>query len=158
MTAPNIHPTAIVADGARLGSGVRIGPYSIVGSNVTLGNNVELVSHAVVEGNTTIGPGTRIFPFASVGPRVILLNERRTSRSDLELGSLISHVNAQDAIASSSLQDATTDAKGGCGSHRRKPCMCSDEQGRTLECTLGLSNMNLGMFSWIEQHGDRQTT
>lgn len=67
MTAPNIHPTAIVADGARLGSGVRIGPYSIVGSNVTLGNNVELVSHAVVEGNTTIGPGTRIFPFASVG-------------------------------------------------------------------------------------------
>lgn len=67
MTAPNIHPTAIVADGARLGSGVRIGPFSIVGSNVTLGNNVELVSHAVVEGNTTIGPGTRIFPFASVG-------------------------------------------------------------------------------------------
>jgi len=67
VTAPNIHPTAIVADGARLGSGVRIGPYSIVGSNVTLGNNVELVSHAVVEGNTTIGPGTRIFPFASVG-------------------------------------------------------------------------------------------
>ncbi len=67
MTAAVIHPTAIVADGARLGEGVRIGPYSIVGSNVTLGNNVELVSHAVVEGNTTIGPGTRIFPFASVG-------------------------------------------------------------------------------------------
>lgn len=62
-----IHPTAIVADGARLGEGVRIGPYSIVGSNVTLGDNVELVSHAVVEGNTSIGPGTRIFPFASVG-------------------------------------------------------------------------------------------
>ena len=62
-----IHPTAIVADGARLGEGVRIGPYSIVGSNVTLGNNVELISHAVVEGNTSIGPGTRIFPFASVG-------------------------------------------------------------------------------------------
>ncbi|MBB4050595.1 UDP-N-acetylglucosamine acyltransferase [Devosia subaequoris] len=67
MTAPVIHPTAIVADGARLGANVRIGPYSIVGSNVTLGDNVELVSHAVVEGNTTIGPGTRIFPFASVG-------------------------------------------------------------------------------------------
>jgi len=67
VTAPVIHPTAIVADGARLGANVRIGPYSIVGSNVTLGDNVELVSHAVVEGNTTIGPGTRIFPFASVG-------------------------------------------------------------------------------------------
>ena len=67
MTAPVIHPTAIVADGARLGADVRIGPYSIVGRNVTLGDKVELVSHAVVEGNTTIGPGTRIFPFASVG-------------------------------------------------------------------------------------------
>ncbi|MEQ8600374.1 MAG: acyl-ACP--UDP-N-acetylglucosamine O-acyltransferase [Devosia sp.] len=67
MTAPLIHPTAIVADGARLGADVRIGPYSIVGSNVTLGDKVELVSHAVVEGNTTIGPGTRIFPFASIG-------------------------------------------------------------------------------------------
>jgi UDP-N-acetylglucosamine acyltransferase len=67
VTAPLIHPTAIVADGARLGADVRIGPYSIVGSNVTLGDKVELVSHAVVEGNTTIGPGTRIFPFASVG-------------------------------------------------------------------------------------------
>lgn len=62
-----IHPTAIVADGATIGANVRIGPYSIVGSNVTLGDKVELVSHAVVEGNTTIGPGTRIFPFASVG-------------------------------------------------------------------------------------------
>lgn len=67
MTAPVIHPTAIVADGARLCADVRIGPYSIVGSNVTLGDKVELVSHAVVEGNTTIGPGTRIFPFASIG-------------------------------------------------------------------------------------------
>lgn len=67
MSAATVHPTAIVADGARLGSGVRIGPYCIVGSRATLGDDVELVSHAVVEGNTTIGAGTRIFPFASVG-------------------------------------------------------------------------------------------
>ncbi|ODT69832.1 MAG: acyl-[acyl-carrier-protein]--UDP-N-acetylglucosamine O-acyltransferase [Pelagibacterium sp. SCN 63-23] len=67
MTAPAVHPTAIVAKGAQLGAGVRIGPYSIVGENVVLGDNVELVSHAIVEGNTNIGAGTRIFPFASVG-------------------------------------------------------------------------------------------
>jgi UDP-N-acetylglucosamine acyltransferase len=67
VTAPVIHPTAIVADGAKLGDGVKIGPYSIVGSNVVLGDNVELVSHAVVEGNTTIGSGSRVFPFASIG-------------------------------------------------------------------------------------------
>jgi UDP-N-acetylglucosamine acyltransferase len=67
VSQPNIHPTAIVADGAVLGEGVRIGPYSMVGPRVVLGDNVELVSHAVIDGNTRIGAGTRIFPFASVG-------------------------------------------------------------------------------------------
>jgi UDP-N-acetylglucosamine acyltransferase len=67
VSAPVIHPTAIVAEGARLGKGVRIGPYSIVGAKVALADDVELVSHAVVEGNTTIGSGSRIFPFASIG-------------------------------------------------------------------------------------------
>lgn len=67
MSEARIHPTAIVADGARIGAGVTIGPFSMVGPRVTLGDNVELVSHAVVDGNTTVGAGTRIFPFASVG-------------------------------------------------------------------------------------------
>lgn len=67
MTEAAVHPTAIIASGARLGAGVRIGPYCMVGKNVTLGDNVELVSHVVVEGQTTIGAGTRIFPFASIG-------------------------------------------------------------------------------------------
>ncbi len=67
MSAASVHPTSIVADGAILGAGVRIGPYCIVGARVKLGDNVELVSHVVVEGNTTIGANTRIFPFASVG-------------------------------------------------------------------------------------------
>lgn len=67
MTDIVVHPTAIVAKGAQLGSGVKIGPYSMVGENVVLRDNVELVSHAVVTGRTTIGAGTKIFPFASIG-------------------------------------------------------------------------------------------
>ena len=62
-----VHPTAIVASGAQLGAGVKIGPYCLVGENVVLRDSVELISHVVVEGHTTIGAGTRIFPFASVG-------------------------------------------------------------------------------------------
>ncbi len=62
-----IHPTAIVEDGARLGEGVRIGPYCHVGPEVSLGDGCELVSHAVVAGCTRIGARTRIFPFASIG-------------------------------------------------------------------------------------------
>ena len=62
-----IHPTAIVEDGARLGDGVRIGPYCIVGPHVVLGDGVRLVSHVVIAGHTKIGSGTEIFPFASIG-------------------------------------------------------------------------------------------
>jgi len=67
VTGIVVHPTAIVASGAQLGSGVKIGPFCIVGENAVLGDDVELISHVVVEGRTTIGAGTRVFPFASVG-------------------------------------------------------------------------------------------
>ena len=67
MSSASIHPTAIVASGARLGPNVRIGPYCIVGENVVLDADVELISHVVVEGHTHVGAGTRIYPFASVG-------------------------------------------------------------------------------------------
>jgi UDP-N-acetylglucosamine acyltransferase len=67
MPKPEVHPTAVVEEGARLGEGVRIGPYCIVGKDVTLGDEVELISHAIVAGRTTIGAKTRIFPFASIG-------------------------------------------------------------------------------------------
>jgi UDP-N-acetylglucosamine acyltransferase len=68
MTA-QIHPSAVVEDGAKLGQGVKIGPFSIVGADVTLGDNVELISHAVVTGRTSIGARSTIFPFASIGHR-----------------------------------------------------------------------------------------
>jgi UDP-N-acetylglucosamine acyltransferase len=64
---PEIHPTAVVEDGARISDGVRIGPYCHVTRDVTLGEGVELVSHVVVAGRTGVGARTRIFPFASIG-------------------------------------------------------------------------------------------
>jgi len=67
MADAQIHPTAIVESGAKLGAGVKIGPYCVVGPEVTLGDECELISHVVVAGRTTIGPRTRIFPFASIG-------------------------------------------------------------------------------------------
>ncbi|AXS40418.1 acyl-ACP--UDP-N-acetylglucosamine O-acyltransferase [Breoghania sp. L-A4] len=62
-----LHSTAVVDPGATIGAGVEIGPFCVVGPNVTLGDGVVLTSHVVVEGHTDIGPGTRIFPFASIG-------------------------------------------------------------------------------------------
>lgn len=65
----SIHPTAIIEDGAHLGTGVSIGPYCHVGSNVRLGDGVKLYSHAVIAGHTTIGEQCEVFPFASIGHR-----------------------------------------------------------------------------------------
>jgi UDP-N-acetylglucosamine acyltransferase len=62
-----IHATAVVAPGAILAENVVIGPYCVVGEHVVLGTGVSLKSHVVIDGRTTIGPGTRIFPFASIG-------------------------------------------------------------------------------------------
>jgi len=63
----NIHPTAIIEQGAQLGEGVTVGPYCVIGPHVTLGDRVTLKSHVAVDGYTTVGEDTRIWPFASIG-------------------------------------------------------------------------------------------
>ena len=65
--APDVHPSAIVEDGARLGAGTTIGPFCHVGPQVVLGEGCTLLSHAVVAGDTAMGDGCRVFPFASIG-------------------------------------------------------------------------------------------
>jgi UDP-N-acetylglucosamine acyltransferase len=63
----NIHPTAIVAPGARLGASVEIGPFCTVGPDVELGDGARLISHVVVDGHTTIGAEVALYPFCTVG-------------------------------------------------------------------------------------------
>ena len=64
---PEVHPSATVAAGARLGPGCRVGPFCTIGPDAVLEEGVELVSHVVVEGATTLGRGVRVLPFAAVG-------------------------------------------------------------------------------------------
>lgn len=62
-----IHPSAIIEDGAQIDATARVGPFCIVGGNVSLGPGVELKSHVVVSGHTEIGEGTIVFPFTVLG-------------------------------------------------------------------------------------------
>lgn len=66
-TKATIHPTALVAKGAKLGSGVEIGPFCTVGPEVVLGVGTRLVSHVVIMGATTLGKNNVVYPFASLG-------------------------------------------------------------------------------------------
>lgn len=62
-----VHPTAIVAAGAKLAAGVEIGPYAIVGEHVEIGPDTTVGAHAVITGHTRIGARNRIFQFVSLG-------------------------------------------------------------------------------------------
>tara|TARA_R110002095_G_scaffold113674_5_gene99238 strand:- start:580 stop:1362 length:783 start_codon:yes stop_codon:yes gene_type:complete len=63
----NIHPSAIIEDGAQIDPSVQIGPFCVIGPKVVLKADVVLKSHVVVTGNTEVGDGTVIFPFAVIG-------------------------------------------------------------------------------------------
>jgi UDP-N-acetylglucosamine acyltransferase len=51
----NIHPSAIIAEGAAIASGVEIGPYSIIGPEAKIGEDTIVRSHVVIEGEVSIG-------------------------------------------------------------------------------------------------------
>lgn len=65
--AADIHSSSVVAMGARLGAGVKVGPFCTVGDHVELDQGVELVSHVSLSGRTRIGARTKVYPFAALG-------------------------------------------------------------------------------------------
>lgn len=62
-----IHPTAVIENGAKIGNNVKIGAFCIIGKNVVIGDNSELKANVIIEGNTTIGTCNTIFSFAVIG-------------------------------------------------------------------------------------------
>jgi len=86
-----VHPTAVIARGAKLAGGCVIGPYSVIGPNVAIGTNTRIGPHVVIEGNTTFGSECQVFQFASVGaapqdlkfhgePSTLTIGDRNTIR------------------------------------------------------------------------------
>lgn len=63
----DIHPTAIVEDGAQLGEGVSVGPYCTIGARVRIGAGTRLLSHVAISGDTSLGRDCVVHPFAVLG-------------------------------------------------------------------------------------------
>ena len=63
----SVHPTAIVAPGARLHATAEVGPYAVIGPQVEIGAGTIIGPHAVIEGRTRLGERNKVFHFASVG-------------------------------------------------------------------------------------------
>ncbi|MEL7088674.1 MAG: acyl-ACP--UDP-N-acetylglucosamine O-acyltransferase, partial [Planctomycetota bacterium] len=62
-----VHPSAVVEEGASIGPDVRVGPFSVIGAKVSLARGVTVRSHVVISGRTDVGEETVIFPFAAIG-------------------------------------------------------------------------------------------
>jgi UDP-3-O-[3-hydroxymyristoyl] glucosamine N-acyltransferase len=78
--APGIHPTAIIAKGARIGEGAHVGPYCFVDEEVEIGRNAVLHSSATIYRGVKIGDDffahahAVVREFCRIGHRVILQN------------------------------------------------------------------------------------
>ncbi|MFM8657908.1 MAG: acyl-[acyl-carrier-protein]--UDP-N-acetylglucosamine O-acyltransferase, partial [Chthoniobacterales bacterium] len=55
-----IHPTAIIADGAKLAADVEVGPYSIVSSQSEVGSGCKIGAHVILEHRVVLGEGTTV--------------------------------------------------------------------------------------------------
>ena len=60
--AAGVHPTAVVAPLAHVGSNVSIGPYAVVGEDARIGDGTQIGAHATIGAGCWIGENCRIHP------------------------------------------------------------------------------------------------
>ncbi len=63
----DIHVSAIIEDGAKIGANVKIGAFVYISSKSIIEDGVEIMQGAGVYGDTVIGEGTKIYPYAIIG-------------------------------------------------------------------------------------------
>ncbi len=63
----NIHPTAIIEDGAKISSDAIIGAYTFISKDAKIAEGVKICQGAQIHGNTDIGKETVVFQNAAIG-------------------------------------------------------------------------------------------
>ncbi len=84
--ASNIHPTAIVEQGAEIDEGVTVGAYAYIGAHVSISGGTVIMHHATVDGATVLGEDNEIHPYAYIGGKTHDLKYRGGIQR-LEIGS-----------------------------------------------------------------------
>jgi UDP-N-acetylglucosamine acyltransferase len=64
---PAIHPTALVASGAKLGADVQVGPYAVIEDDVEIGAGSVIGPHVVIHSHTHMGARNRVHAHAILG-------------------------------------------------------------------------------------------
>ena len=63
----DVHPSAIVARGAELGDGVRVGPYCCIDSRVVIGEGTVLNAFVTVHDGVTVGRNCHVYEYTALG-------------------------------------------------------------------------------------------
>lgn len=70
-----IHPTAVIEQGAVIGSDVYIGAYAYVSDNAVIGEGCSLYPHVFIGDSVTIGKGCTLHPGAKVYRQCVIGND-----------------------------------------------------------------------------------
>jgi sugar O-acyltransferase (sialic acid O-acetyltransferase NeuD family) len=65
-----VHPTALVADSAIIGTGAIVYPHTMIGPRVQLGNHVTVLSHSVVNHDSRVGDYSILASHVALAGRV----------------------------------------------------------------------------------------
>lgn len=81
---PGVHPTAILADGARVAPGAEVGPYAVVGPGT------EVLEGAILESHVVVGRRCRVGAGAWLHPHVVLYDDVTVgARAEVHSGSVL---------------------------------------------------------------------
>lgn len=80
-----IHPTAIVADGVKIGATARIGPYTIIEEGTVIEDDVKVFPFCYVGPGCVLKSGVRLYPHVTLY-RSVFLGERTVVHSGAVLG------------------------------------------------------------------------
>lgn len=135
-----IHSTALVAAGATLGAGVKIGPYAVIEEGVVLDESCEIAAHAVIKRHTRMGARNRIAEHAVIGGDPQDLKFQPGCLSGIEIGDDNVFREAV-TIHRGSREGAVTRVGNGCflmvGAHVGHDCVIGDHVVMANGATLG---------------------
>jgi len=77
MSDVQIHPSAIVDPGAKIGAGTIIGPYCVIAAEVALGENCWLQHHVTLCGPMRVGARNKFYAYCSIGQQTQDLKYQR---------------------------------------------------------------------------------
>jgi UDP-N-acetylglucosamine acyltransferase len=156
----NIHPSALIEDGAFIEEDVIIGPYCVIGKDVRLESRVRLVSHISITGYTCLGKNSTVYPFASIGhPPQDLKYNNEPSRTIIGSNTTIrEHVTIQPGTKNDKMETRIGD---NCllmvGSHVAHDCIVGNNVIMANNATLAGhvlidDHVIIGGLSAVQQH------